>query len=63
MSESGAAGPGKGKGVEVGYVALAVSGEGMESVTREWESGNGEREENMVGFAVEGLRLVGEAAG
>ena len=40
-----------------GYVALAVATEGG-TYTREVETGKGDREGNMVEFAVEGLRLL-----
>lgn len=60
MSESGTAGPtgGTTRSRTPGYVALAVAKEGG-TVTREVETGlGGEREKNMVRFAVEGLKLV-----
>ncbi|KAF1979668.1 putative competence/damage-inducible CinA family protein [Bimuria novae-zelandiae CBS 107.79] len=63
VSESGTAGPGGGvKGTaryrDPGFVALAVAGEkGTE--TRELSTGlGGDREANMVKFAVEALKLV-----
>ena len=41
-----------------GYVALAVATE-RETFTKEAETGlGGDREENMVAFAVEGLKLL-----
>lgn len=61
VGESGAAGPtgGETRNRRPGYVALAVSLEGGKTVTREVETGlGGDREGNMVRFAVEGLRLV-----
>ncbi|KAF2007689.1 competence/damage-inducible protein-like protein cinA [Amniculicola lignicola CBS 123094] len=60
VSESGTAGPtgGKTRNRTPGYVALAVAREGGETVTREVETGGSGREENMVRFAVEGLKLV-----
>lgn len=63
VSESGTAGPtgGNNKNRTPGYVALAVSREGRETVTREVETGSKEREENMVRFAVEALTLVRDA--
>lgn len=57
VGESGAAGPAARKGIEVGYVALAVAGEAA-SVGRERWTKSAEREGNMLAFAVEGLRLV-----
>ena len=60
VSESGTAGPtgGSTRNRTPGYVALAVSREGGETVTREVETGGKEREGNMVRFAVEALTLV-----
>lgn len=63
VSESGTAGPtgGTTPNRTPGYVALAVAVEGRETVTKEVETGlGGDREGNMVRFAVEGLRLVRE---
>ncbi|KAF2659479.1 competence/damage-inducible protein-like protein cinA [Lophiostoma macrostomum CBS 122681] len=60
ISESGTAGPtgGTTRNRTPGYVALAVSSE-KGTVTREVETGLGtDREQNMVRFAVEGLKLV-----
>jgi nicotinamide mononucleotide (NMN) deamidase PncC len=59
VSESGTAGPtgGKARNRTPGYVALAVVSEKGAS-TREVETGTSEREENMVRFAVEALKLV-----
>ncbi|KAF2687882.1 competence/damage-inducible protein-like protein cinA [Lentithecium fluviatile CBS 122367] len=60
VSESGTAGPtgGTTKNRTPGYVALAVASENR-TVTREVETGlGGNREGNMVRFAVEGLKLV-----
>ncbi|KAF2244739.1 competence/damage-inducible protein-like protein cinA [Trematosphaeria pertusa] len=60
VSESGTAGPtgGTTKNRTPGYVALAVASE-KGTVTREVETGlGGDREANMVRFAVEGLTLV-----
>lgn len=59
MSESGTAGPtgGKTRNRTPGYVALAVASE-KGATTREVETGTSERDENMVRFALEGLRLV-----
>jgi hypothetical protein len=39
-------------------VALAVARDGGETVTREVETGSKDREENMVRFAVEGLKVL-----
>ena len=60
VSESGTAGPtgGSTRNRTPGYVALAVSREGAETVTREVETGSREREGNMVRFALEALTLV-----
>ena len=60
VSESGTAGPtgGSTRNRTPGYVALAVSREGAETVTREVETGSQEREGNMVRFALEALWLV-----
>ncbi|PVH94395.1 competence/damage-inducible protein-like protein cinA [Periconia macrospinosa] len=61
VGESGTAGPtgGTTRNRTPGYVALAVASEKGKSVTREVETGlGGEREKNMVRFAVEGLKLV-----
>ena len=60
VSESGTAGPtgGSTRNRTPGYVALAVSREGAETVTREVETGSQEREGNMVRFALEALTLV-----
>jgi nicotinamide mononucleotide (NMN) deamidase PncC len=63
VSESGTAGPtgGSTKNRTPGYVALAVVSD-KGTVTREVETGlGGDREGNMVRFAVEGLRLVRDA--
>ncbi|KAF2799892.1 competence/damage-inducible protein-like protein cinA [Melanomma pulvis-pyrius CBS 109.77] len=60
VSESGTAGPtgGATRNRTPGYVALAVTSE-KGTVTREVETGlGGDREANMVQFAVEGLKLV-----
>ncbi|KAJ9659013.1 hypothetical protein H2201_007535 [Coniosporium apollinis] len=60
VAESGTAGPtgGQTRNRTPGYVALAVSSEGG-TVTREVETGlGGDREANMVRFAVEALTLV-----
>lgn len=60
ISESGTAGPtgGSSKNRTPGYVALAVASE-KGSITREVDTGlGGDREGNMVQFAVEGLKLV-----
>ncbi|KAF1848268.1 competence/damage-inducible protein-like protein cinA [Cucurbitaria berberidis CBS 394.84] len=59
VSESGTAGPtgGQTRNRTPGYVALAVAGD-KGTVTREVETGSSEREDNMVRFAVEGLKLV-----
>lgn len=60
VSESGTAGPtgGTTRNRTPGYVALAVASE-KGTVTREVETGlGGDREANMVRFAVEGLKLV-----
>ncbi|TVY80378.1 putative competence-damage inducible protein [Lachnellula suecica] len=57
ISESGTAGPGAGK-TPVGYVALAVATESG-TYTKELTTGlGGDREANMVQFAVEGLVLL-----
>ncbi|KAF2012219.1 hypothetical protein BU24DRAFT_322760, partial [Aaosphaeria arxii CBS 175.79] len=60
IGESGTAGPtgGEARNRRPGYVALAVSREGGETVTREVETGRGDREGNMVGFAGEALGLL-----
>lgn len=70
VSESGTAGPtgGSTRNRTPGYVALAVSREGGDTVTREVETGTKEREANMISFAVEALTLLrdtikGEAEG
>jgi nicotinamide mononucleotide (NMN) deamidase PncC len=62
VSESGTAGPtgGTTRNRTPGYVALAVASE-KGTVTREVETGSQDREENMVTFAVEGLKLVRDA--
>jgi nicotinamide mononucleotide (NMN) deamidase PncC len=63
VSESGTAGPtgGTTKNRTPGYVALAVASE-KGTITREIETGlGGNREANMVRFAVEGLKLVRDA--
>jgi PncC family amidohydrolase len=62
VSESGTAGPtgGTTRNRTPGYVALAVASE-KGTVTREVETGSQDREENMVSFAVEGLKLVRDA--
>ncbi|KAF2147199.1 uncharacterized protein K452DRAFT_217416 [Aplosporella prunicola CBS 121167] len=60
VSESGTAGPtgGETRNRTPGYVALAVGGEAG-TATREVETGlGGDREGNMVAFAVEGLKLL-----
>ncbi|KAH7363740.1 competence/damage-inducible protein-like protein cinA [Pyrenochaeta sp. MPI-SDFR-AT-0127] len=59
ISESGTAGPtgGQTRNRTPGYVALAVARDG-DTVTREVETGSSDREENMVRFAVEGLKLL-----
>jgi nicotinamide mononucleotide (NMN) deamidase PncC len=59
VSESGTAGPtgGKTRNRTPGYVALAVT-TSKGTVTREVETGTPDREENMVSFAVEALKLV-----
>ncbi|OCK84476.1 competence/damage-inducible protein-like protein cinA [Lepidopterella palustris CBS 459.81] len=60
VSESGTAGPtgGKTRNRTPGYVALAVSSDAG-TVTREVETGlGGDREGNMLQFAVEALKLV-----
>ncbi|KAF2495313.1 competence/damage-inducible protein-like protein cinA [Lophium mytilinum] len=60
VSESGTAGPtgGTTRNRTPGYVALAVTS-AAGTVTREVETGlGGDREANMVRFAVEGLKLV-----
>ncbi|KAL4866195.1 hypothetical protein BDV12DRAFT_173257 [Aspergillus spectabilis] len=61
LSESGTAGPtgGTTRNRTPGYVALAVSAADG-SQTREVERGSNNREENMVGFAEEGLKLLKE---
>ncbi|KAH7119026.1 competence/damage-inducible protein-like protein cinA [Dendryphion nanum] len=61
VSESGTAGPtgGTTPNRTPGYVALAVAVEGKETVKSEVDTGlGGDREGNMVRFAVEGLKLV-----
>ena len=63
VSESGTAGPtgGSTKNRTPGYVALAVAAE-KGTFTREVETGlGGDREGNMVRFAVEALKLVKDA--
>ena len=70
VSESGTAGPtgGDTRNRTPGYVALAVvkreggegEGTGVRVWTKEVETGSKEREENMVAFAVEALKLVGQ---
>ncbi|KAI9717948.1 MAG: hypothetical protein M1828_007040 [Chrysothrix sp. TS-e1954] len=60
IGESGTAGPtgsGMGRNRQPGYVALAVSSE-QGTFTREVETGQDVREENMVRFAEEGLKLL-----
>jgi len=60
VSESGTAGPtgGNTRNRTPGYVALAVSSESG-TTTREIETGlGGDREANMVRFAVEALKLL-----
>ncbi|KAF2634530.1 competence/damage-inducible protein-like protein cinA [Massarina eburnea CBS 473.64] len=60
VSESGTAGPtgGSTRNRTPGYVALAVAKDG-DTITREVETGlAGDREANMLRFAVEGLRLL-----
>lgn len=59
LSESGTAGPtgGQTPNRKPGYVALAVDCE-KGTFTREVVTGSGERVENMVRFAVEGLTLL-----
>jgi hypothetical protein len=69
VSESGTAGPtgGDTRNRTPGYVALAVvkQEKALEGRVRVWtkevETGSSEREENMVSFAVEALRLVAQA--
>ena len=72
LAESGTAGPAGGmpgldgqvaRNRSPGYVALAVAVEGVEGKAREVETGSANREENMVGFAVEGLRLLRDVIG
>jgi len=63
VSESGTAGPtgGNTRNRTPGYAALAVAAEGQETLTRELETGlGGDREGNMVAFAVGALELVRE---
>ncbi|GAM91112.1 hypothetical protein ANO11243_091590 [Dothideomycetidae sp. 11243] len=59
LAESGTAGPtgGKTRNRTPGYVALAVAGE-KGVWTKEVETGTGERVENMLNFAEEGLKLL-----
>lgn len=59
LSESGTAGPtgGSTPNRTPGYVALAVAGPEA-TVTREWNSGHGKRDENMIEFAREALTLL-----
>ncbi|KAI9717412.1 MAG: hypothetical protein M1812_004764 [Candelaria pacifica] len=60
VCESGTAGPtgGATRNRTPGYVALAVSSE-QGTITREVETGlGGDREQNMVAFAVESLKLL-----
>ncbi|KAK8206802.1 hypothetical protein M8818_004637 [Zalaria obscura] len=59
LAESGTAGPtgGQTRNRKPGYVALAVDSEAG-TFTREVETGVGQRTENMVAFAVEGLRFL-----
>ncbi|KAF1809051.1 hypothetical protein P152DRAFT_404099 [Eremomyces bilateralis CBS 781.70] len=62
VSESGTAGPtgGQSKNRTTGYVALAVSSE-KGTATKELNTGlGGDREANMVAFAIEAMRLVKE---
>lgn len=60
VCESGTAGPtgGTSRNRTPGYVAVAVAGEGRETVTWEGETGTADREANMVLFAREALRVV-----
>ena len=60
VSESGTAGPtvsGEGKNRQPGYVALAVSTPSG-TVTREIETGQSDRQDNMLAFAEEALKLL-----
>ncbi|KAI9858228.1 MAG: hypothetical protein M1824_004398 [Vezdaea acicularis] len=60
VCESGTAGPtgGNTRNRTPGYVALAVASEGA-TLTREVETGlGGEREKNMIAFAVEALKFL-----
>ncbi|KAI9738854.1 MAG: hypothetical protein M1834_008361 [Cirrosporium novae-zelandiae] len=62
VSESGTAGPGgsgSGRNRKPGYVALGLAREDGKTWTKEVETGlGGDREANMIAFAVEALKLV-----